>query len=1023
MPLRLTAAGVSTLACGFVLCGLNSGHCEGVKRPGPVTYSLQSWQVEDGLPDSSVSHVLQDYDGYLWLSTIAGLVRFDGVDFKLFASPLISGVAARNIRALVQEDDSTLLMLPSVGGVVRLRNGIFSLHPMSKDVAGKPLESLFVEPGGAIWAGLSDASVLRWQNGRTVQFGRAEGLNRTGSRVSFASDKQGVVWVASGDFLGCYHEDELQRFTQKTGTPEFVASSRSGGIWIWSGDELQKLERGQITTLSTSLPWSSVGGVVREMFEDTAGNLWIGTSAHGLYRFANGEFSRVATSHNGISSITEDREGNLWVGTTGGGLNRLREKVFTIYNTRSGLLEDVTDALSVDDRGDVWFANRSGGVARFSNGRVHLVRLQGGRLKLTANTVCADDAGYIWVGTGTGLVRFQRDNPEETAYVGSNFSGVHVLFKSRNGDVWVGAEPQTLGYFHGTEFHAFPPDSGFSGHSVRAIAEDPSGTVWVGTEGGQLFKLADGRFTKFGPVDGLPEVPIRAVYADHDGAVWIGTIGGGLIVRRNDRFTRITLADGLTDDTVAAILEDDFGRMWFGSRRGLFHAAKFDLQAFADGSIRRVNFVTFGKSEGLYGVYCLGTCQPVAWKANGGRLWFVTQQGVLALESSALKSNPRPPPVYIDEFRVNDQPFAMTAPIKVPPVRKKLEFRFSALSFSAPDKVRIRHQLEGVDSDWIETSQRGASYGGLLPGDYRLRVTACNGDGIWNDSVASLAFTVLPAWWQNWWFRGAAGILFTATVVVSVRVWSHRRLKLRLERLEHQRALEKERARIARDLHDDLGASLTQIGLQAELTRAQELSPDDVKRQAGQLAAQVRTLAHQLDAIVWSVNPKNDSLDKLVTYLCQFSQEFFRLTPIRCRLDVAEHIPACPLTPEVRHDLFMVTKEAMNNVIKHSAATEVWLRLAVKDGVFRMLLEDNGCGFRPAESEDSDRNGLRNMRARVEGFGGVFEILSRLGQGTSLSISIPLASPAFTAGKDFVAPALGSSQEPNTHPVSTTATG
>ncbi len=1016
MPLRLTVAGVSTLACGFVLCCISSGYCEAGKRPGPASYYVQPWQVEDGLPDSSVSHVLQDRDGYIWLATIAGLVRFDGVEFKSFTSPLVAGVAARNIRSLVQEDDSTLLMLPAIGGVVRFHNGVFSLHPMSADVAGKPLETLFVEPGGAIWAGLSDASVLRWQNGHAVQFGRAEGLNRTGSRVSFAADQQGVVWVASGDFLGCYHDGKLERFAQKTGTPEFVASSRSGGIWIWSGDELQKMDHGQISTLSTNVPWSSLGGVVRDMFEDSQGNLWIGTSAHGLYRFANGEFTRVATSHNGISSIIEDREGSLWVGMTGGGLNRLCEKVFTIYNTRSGLLEDVTDALCVDDRGDVWFANRSGGVARLGNGRIHLVRLQGGKIKLAANAVCADDAGYIWVGTGSGIARFQRDTPEQVTYMGSNISGVHVLFKSRNGDVWVGAEPQTFGYFHEGEFHAFSPEAGFTGRSVRAIAEDSSGTIWVGTEGGQLFRLANGKFTKFGPEDGLPEVPIRALYADHNEVVWIGTLGGGLVVRRNDRFTRITPADGLTDDLVAGILEDDAGRLWFGSRRGLFHAAKRDLLAFADGAARHVNFVTFGRSEGLSGVYCLGTCQPMAWKADGGRLWFATQQGVLALESAALKSNLQPPPVFIDEFVVNDQPFSMADPIKVPPIRKKLEFRFSVLSYSAPEKVRIRHQLENVDSDWIETSQRVASYGGLLPGDYRLRVTACNGDGIWNDTGATLAFTVLPAWWQSWWFRGAAGLVFTGTVVSSVRVWSHRRLKLRLERLEHQRALEKERARIARDLHDDLGASLTQIGLQADLTRGQDVPPEELKRQAAQLATQVRTLAHELDAIVWSVNPKNDSLDKLVTYLCQFSQEFFRLTPIRCRLDVGEDIPACPLTPEVRHDLFLVTKEAMNNVVKHSTATEVWLRLAVRNGVFHMLLEDNGCGFSLAELEHSDRNGLRNMRARVEEFGGTFELRSQPGQGTTLGVSIPLASPAF-AGQQNSTP-IAASPSPSSAPLS-----
>jgi signal transduction histidine kinase/sugar lactone lactonase YvrE len=839
---------------------------------------------------------------------------------------------------------------------------------------------------------MSDDTIIRWQNGRMTQFGPADGLNRLGAKLSFAADREGQVWIASGDFLGRFQKGKLFGYERRRGFPQFVAPSHSGGVWIWSGDRLLKTAGTQISVINTNLPWTPMGGVVRAMYEETNGGLWIGTSAQGLFRYSDGQFARVSTSHNAITSVTEDREGNVWVGTVGGGLNRLRRKAFSICDTRTGLLEDVSDAVCVDDRGEAWLANRGGGIARMADGRASVVQLQEGKHKLNVNAICVDDSGNVWAGTGGGIYRFQRDAPERVDHMEESISGVHVLFKSRDGDVWVGAEPDVLGRFHGDKFERFGEEQGFTSRSVRAIAEDPSGKIWIGTESGRLFELADGRFTSFGAADGLPSAPIRALLADDDGSVWIGTAGGGLLLRHDQQFTQFPVSAGLPDDIVVEILEDDSGRLWCGSRRGIFHVAKKDLLDFAQGRLARVNGVTLGKNEGLSGVYCQGASEPMAWKGNGGVLWFATQQGVLELDSSALKSNLRPPPVFIDELLVNDQPVAMQGAIKLPPLLKKLEVRFAALEYAAPEKVRLRHKLEGVDSGWIETSgTRNAVYAGLPPGHYLLRVNSCNDEGIWEEATGvSLGFTVLPAWWQSWWWQAAALVVFTLGIVLIVHHSSQRRLKLKLERLVQQRALEKERARIARDLHDDLGASLTQIGLQAEMARGEWATAEELREQSALLAGRVRTLAHELDAIVWTINPKNDSLDKLATYLCQFSQEFFRLTPIRCRLDVAEEIPAWPLTPEMRHDLFLATKEAMNNIVKHSEASEVWLRIRVKHGVFELVLEDNGRGFSPGAIKDSQRNGLGNMRSRVRSFGGEFEIRSRPGTGTVVAIGIQL---------------------------------
>jgi len=953
---------------------------------------LESWQVDEGLPYTTVQRVLQDERGYLWLATMGGLVRFDGVHFREFTSPLIAGAASRNIRALALEDRKTLLMLPATGGIVRYRDGTFTPHPAGELLALHTLDALFVEPRGTLWLGLSSQGVARWDRGTLTQFGPSNQLHRGNARVSFATDTQGRTWMASGDYLGFFHDGELRRFTNLTATLFFVAPARSNGIWLVAGERLFRCDDARLGA-PTPLPRTLTRGAIRTLFEDSAGTLWIGTGTQGLFSRDGREFVSVRTSQSAIASIEEDHEGNLWVATSGGGLNRLRPKNFRLYDARAGLVQDVSEAVCEDGRGDLWVANRHGGVARLRDGNVTMVALQQGRLPLNVSSVCADDRGHIWVGASSGLFRFPRDAPERVERAHPDLANIHVLFQSRAGDVWAGAEPNRLVRFRGDEFTEPGPREGFTGRNVRALAEDSRGGIWIGTSAGELFHFREGTCRR---VTVAPHsAPIGHLYIDAHDTVWVGTAGGGLFVWREDRLSHIGREHGLPDDVISQIAEDDFARLWFGSQRGIFWIANDQLLDVVNGRATSVRAITLGKSEGLAGVYCLGTCQPMVWKARDGGLWFATQQGVLSLNPAAMKPNTHPPPVYLDELLVNDRPMPSEGRVQIPPRSAKLEFRFAALSYAAPEKVAVRHRVEGVDSDWVETKgQRSAVYGRLSPGDYRIRIIAANNDGVWNEIGATMAFTVLPAWWQTWWFYSAAFLAFSGALGASVRYWSQRRLRLKLERLERQQALERERARIARDLHDDLGASLTQIGLAAEMGRRDSLTPDEMKQHSAQVASRVRSLARELDAIVWTVNPRNDSLDKLASYLCQFSQEFFRHAPVRCRLDVAEDIPALPVTPEIRHDLYLVTKEAMNNVLKHSGATEVWLRLRMNDGAFEVTIEDNGRGFSPEAMSDSERNGLRNMRSRVEELHGRFTIRSAPGSGTTLELRLPLAGVA-----------------------------
>ena len=1009
MPRRFIHSAIATISCGWLLLFLASGYCAAAEPPSVNDYFVQSWQTDEGLPGNQVNDLLQGRNGYLWLATIGGLVRFDGMIFKQFTSPLIARVAARNIRALAETADSTLLMLPAGGGVVQLKDGQFSSHPIGNGLLGKQFQTLFVDRGGAVWLSMYDGQfgqVRRWQDGKSFDFTSIPFWSDH-SLISFATDNNGGVWIAGDGFLGCYRDGRMTSQTNINLYPlahlhSVVASSRSGGIWICDGTDLFKMDAGQFFTISTNLPWVALGGVVRIMFEDSNHTLWVGTSAHGLFRFADGKFAAVETSQSQITSITEDSEGDIWVATAGGGINRLRSKLFHIYNTGSGLPEDISSAVCSDAHGFVWLANRGGGVARIGDGKVSVLHLQVGTHPINADSVCLDDHGFMWV--CSKLYRFPCTQPNEVQSVSNSLTGnitkIHVLFKSRNGDVWIGADPNLLGCFRGGLPENYVLENGFLGQRPRSITEDAKGRIWVGTEDGQLVQLAGGKFTIFAQKDGLPNAPIRSLYADADGAVWIGTIGGGIVLWRNEKFTVISVADGLPDDNIAEMLDDNAGNLWCGSRGGIFHVAKSDLLSFADGGLPKVAGMTFSKSEGLSGISCFGTAQPMACKTSDGRLWFTTQQGVLAVDSAALKFNSRPPPVFIDELLVNDRLLNITEPMRVPPLCNKIEFRFCALSYTAPEKVRIRYRLDGVDSDWVEiVNQRAAVYSALRPGKYQLHLKACNSDDVWNETGISLSFVVQPAWWQSWWFQGSMLMIFMTVSAMGIRYWSHRRLKLKLERLEHQQALAKERTRIANDIHDDLGVQLTRMGMLCDPERIASRGSEAATADLHRIYIATHEVTRAMDEIVWAVNPQHDTFESLVNYLHKFAQDFLEATSLRCRLDIPMQLPAWPMSVETRHNLFLAFKETLNNVVKHAQATEVRISLTVAAAGFTLVIEDNGRGFvlanaadgaEPQSSQLGHGDGLKNIKFRLKEVGGRCEITSVVGKGTRVAFVLPV---------------------------------
>jgi two-component sensor histidine kinase len=422
-------------------------------------------------------------------------------------------------------------------------------------------------------------------------------------------------------------------------------------------------------------------------------------------------------------------------------------------------------------------------------------------------------------------------------------------------------------------------------------------------------------------------------------------------------------------------------------RSGIFRVNKKDFDAVDRGAARTVACTVFGKTDGLVSVQCNGVAKPAGWKSKDGRLWFPTIRGIVAVDSR-IKMNDKPPPVVIEEViadrkaqkfakDASGQDSAQIAAIRIPPGRGELEIHYTALSLQAPEKNRFEYMLVGVDPKWIDAgTRREAFYNNLGPRNYQFHVRACNNDGVWNAAGIVLPFVLLPHFWQTWWFKMAIPVAAGLVLFAWYRF-----------RMAQLREIERLRIQIAADLHDDVGARLTKVAMVTEFMDRETAPADKSKPHVENIAKTTREVIQAMDEIVWTINPKNDTLDNLANYIFQYAQEYFQHTSVRCRMDLPAQLPHYPLSTEERHNLFMAVKEALNNVLKHAHATEVRISLAVENSDLRIIVTDNGCGFVLNGSQNGG-DGLNNMKERLARIGGRLDLQSAQNAGTRVEMEV-----------------------------------
>jgi signal transduction histidine kinase len=589
-----------------------------------------------------------------------------------------------------------------------------------------------------------------------------------------------------------------------------------------------------------------------------------------------------------------------------------------------------------------------------------------------------------WDGKAFEVVDLPPKDPESRR--------IRVLLCARKGDrqeLWIGRGDSLL-RGQPCDWHTLTIPG--SSREVYAITQDAAGRIWAGLADGTLLLAEGDELVDRTPVE-LRRLNCRilSLLGSPDGGLWLGLDGGGLARLEGGRCTVLNTSHGLPHNVVTQLVLDDKGRLWAAGDRGIFRVAVQELDDVIEG--RKQTFVcsTYGRSEGTPSLQANSGYYPNTMQAPDGRIWFATRSGIAIADPSVAGSNRTPPTVEIDEMRVDG--LRVNVPVdsgketpRIGPGAANVQFAISAMSFTAPDRVHVQHQLVGVDPGWVSTPQdRTVTYAQLSPGKYTLRVRAANNDGVWSDQDATLTFVVEPHFWETLWFQFIIGISSLTGTAFAAHRFAVRRTLKQADVLRREAMLERERARIARDIHDQLGASLTQISLLSEL--AQGDSPAGSPH-LPRLEKTARDAIGALDEIVWAVNPRHDNLASLLEYIGQQTVDLLRPAGIRCRLDFPDNVPPRHLPADFRHHLFLIVREAVNNAAKYAQASEVRLCAVLTESEIHITIGDDGRGFdNPPRSGTS--NGLKNMRARAMALGGACDFVSGSAAGTTVLLRLP----------------------------------
>jgi signal transduction histidine kinase/ligand-binding sensor domain-containing protein len=987
------------LVCLLFLLGSQAAHAQ---------YRLDHWTADNGLPQNSVRDIVQTRDGYLWLTTFDGLVRFDGVRFTVFNKSNSPGILTNRFVSLYEDGQGDLWASTENSGLTRLHQGRFTTYTTKDGLPDNYANGSLGGDGQGHLLLFFGLHLFRWMDGK---FQPADDLHLTaadmpGELVHLPSMFDGISRMA------CFVNAELHSWALADFPPGFnflpPVQDRQGNIWFGSDEGLVKAENGRVfktytmknglSGKQTRLVYGQRPLQVLSVRDD--GSLWL-TDVDSMHSHLVAQQPPEGLT---IQISYADREGNIWFGTLRNGLYRARKQSVTTYAKPQGLIATEVYPVFEDRAGTIWVGAAGEGVFRLKDSAFINYRHAA---SASVTSIFEDRAGQLWI---NGIWRFEDGRfvrGISTEVLPDTLGFVWTMYEDREGAFWFGTASGVVRYQNGTATR-YTTNDGLAGDDTKVIISDAAGGLWLGSQGG-LTHYKDGRFTSWREGDGLPGNTVRALKQDDDGALWIGTYDSGLGRFKDGRFTRYTTNDGLYDNGAFQILEDAAGWCWMSCNRGIYRVRKQELNDFADGKIKVINSIGYGKSDGMLNVECNGGRWPAGVKARDGKLWFPTMGGVAVIDPATVTTNAQPPPVVIEGLRVDNKDVAIDtwesairnqqSAIRIAPGQENFEIQYTALSFINSENLRFRYKLEGLDHDWVEAGTRRTAYfSHVPPGDYTFRVIAANSDGMWNEEGQSVSFRVLPPFYQTWWFL----TLVTLSLAGMAMLFYQRRFAALQARHAAQEAFsrrliesqEAERKRIAAELHDSLSQNLVIIKNRAMISLQQREDPEQMLEQVAEIAEaadhalfEVREIAHNLRPYQIDRLGLTKAIEALVR---KASTGALRFTAQLDRIDSL-------LPPELEINLYRIIQESVNNIVKHSQATQASLTIRHRDQTIEVIVQDDGRGFtpaatRPAQSRDGSGLGLAGISERAGILGSAPVIESAPGRGTTISLEIRLSN-------------------------------
>jgi len=969
---------IRTLVLGLLVCAACAVAC----ADSLAGYTRRVWQASDGLPEQTVQAFAQTPDGYLWIGTTGGLVRFDGAQFTVFDRQNTPALRENSIFCLMIAHDGALWIGTEGGGLARYAHGLFRSWTTREGLSNDFVRRLAEDAHGVIWAG-TDNGLLRLDGDRFV---RVDGVNGVPALAVHAVylDRRGRLW-AGGSRLLCFDGAKTTEYTlsgeASQNRVKSILQTADGTLWVGTVSGLNRMLPGHDTFERVN----GIDGTVRVLYQASDGVLWIGTIGEGAFEYRDGALTQItepsALPSNTVLNFFEDNERNFWIGTQTGMLRLTRAQMSIVSLPQANDADFGT--ISRDRDGSFWIASTQ--LYQMTNGAV-TPRTLPGLAGVHVRSVFRDRAGALWIGTdGDGLYRIAAGHITHlTTRDGLSNNFVRAMTQDRDGSMWMAAD-EGINHILNVDTHprivSYQMRDGLAYFSTRALLVDRRGDLWVGTDRG-LSHMRNGAFLSDAATAALAQMKIWAIHEDSDGGLWFGTRNSGLFRYRDGKLAHFSAQDGLAGNAIYQILEDNAGHLWMSGPNGVSLLNRHELDAQADVFPRHFALTFYSTADMEANTEIYGGTQPSGCITADGDVWFPSNLGPLHIPHSR-QPPPPPPPLRIVSILADGLAVPLTGPILLAPRSSRLEFAYAPIQLRAQGGLRFRYLLEGFEKDWSPaTLARTADYTNLPAGHYRFRVETFELDNPAAASEASIALVKRPFFYRTWWFIVLC-ILLAALLVYGIYQYRVRSVRAKFE------AVLEERSRLAREMHDTVIQGCTGV---SALLEALSMDGSNSGEETGLMdfaRLQLRTTIDEARDAIWNLRQTDGDAgglsEKLASMTLQVSDEF------HLPIDYSSHGAPFGVSHPVAHDLLMVARESIFNAALHGHPARVKVTLTYKSRELILFLADDGCGFNPRQTETQNGHhfGLRGMRERIERSGGRFKLTTAVGKGVQIEVRLP----------------------------------